>query len=230
MIHFDNVSKRYPGGHEALSRVSFRLPRGKMAYLTGHSGAGKSTLLKLIALIERPSRGQIILDGVNLSNISNRRVPYVRRNIGIIFQNHHLLYDRPVFDNVAMPLVIQGYRHKEIKRRVRAALDQVGLIKKERSEPITLSGGEQQRVGIARAIVHKPALLLADEPTGNLDPELSLEIMELFSRFNQVGTSVLIASHDLDLIHQIGAPMISLKDGMVIRDDIIQAEEKAGAA
>jgi len=199
-----------------------------MAYLTGHSGAGKSTLLKLIALIERPSRGQIILDGVNLSHISNRRVPYVRRNIGIVFQNHHLLYDRPVFDNVAMPLVIQGYRHKEIQSRVRAALDQVGLLKKERSEPITLSGGEQQRVGIARAIVHKPALLLADEPTGNLDPELSLEIMQLFSRFNQVGTSVLIASHDLDLIAQIGAPMLSLKDGMVVHDDITQKE--AGAA
>lgn len=230
MIFFDNVSKRYPGGHEALSRVSFRLARGKMAYLTGHSGAGKSTLLKLIALIERPSRGQIILDGVNLNNISNRRVPYIRRNIGIIFQNHHLLYDRPVFDNVAMPLVIQGYRHKEIKSRVRAALDQVGLLKKERCEPITLSGGEQQRVGIARAIVHKPALLLADEPTGNLDPELSLEIMELFARFNQVGTSVLIASHDLDLIQQIGAPILSLKDGMVVQDDITQPEKKAGAA
>lgn len=228
MISFDNVSKRYPGGHEALSRVSFRLGRGEMAYLTGHSGAGKSTLLKLIALIERPSRGQIILDGVNLSHISNRRVPYVRRNIGIVFQNHHLLYDRPVFDNVAMPLVIQGYRHKEIQSRVRAALDQVGLLKKERSEPITLSGGEQQRVGIARAIVHKPALLLADEPTGNLDPELSLEIMQLFARFNQVGTSVLIASHDLDLIAQIGAPMLSLKDGMVVHDDITR--KQTGAA
>lgn len=228
MICFDNVSKRYPGGHEALSRVSFRLERGKMAYLTGHSGAGKSTLLKLIALIERPSRGQVILDGVNLGHISNRRVPYVRRNIGIIFQNHHLLYDRPVFDNVAMPLVIQGYRHREIKKRVRAALDQVGLLKKEKSAPITLSGGEQQRVGIARAIVHKPALLLADEPTGNLDPELSLEIMQLFARFNQVGTSVLIASHDLDLIEQMGAPVISLKDGMVVHDDI--SENKAGLA
>ncbi len=230
MIHFDNVYKRYPGGHEALSRVNFRLPRGAMAYLTGHSGAGKSTLLKLIALIERPSRGQVILDGVNLSHISNRRVPYIRRNIGIIFQNHHLLYDRRVFDNVAMPLVIQGYGHREIRSRVRAALDQVGLLKKEKSDPITLSGGEQQRVGIARAIVHKPALLLADEPTGNLDPELSLEIMELFARFNQVGTSVLIASHDLDLIRQMAAPMISLKDGSVVRDDIASLADRAGAA
>lgn len=230
MIHFDNVSKRYPGGHEALSQVNFRLPRGGMAYLTGHSGAGKSTLLKLIALIERPSRGQVILNGVNLSHISNRRIPYVRRDIGIIFQNHHLLYDRRVFDNVAMPLVIQGYSHREIRSRVRGALDQVGLLKKETADPITLSGGEQQRVGIARAIVHKPALLLADEPTGNLDPELSMEIMQLFARFNQVGTSVLIASHDLDLIHQMGAPMISLKDGTIVRDDVAVLNKRAGAA
>ncbi|MCK5262893.1 MAG: cell division ATP-binding protein FtsE [Gammaproteobacteria bacterium] len=230
MIHFDNVGKQYPGGYEALRQVSFHLPRGKMGYLTGHSGAGKSTLLKLIALIERPSRGQIILDGVNLSHISNRKVPYVRRNIGIIFQNHHLLYDRPVFDNVAMPLVIQGYRHREIRSRTLAALDQVGLLKKEKSDPITLSGGEQQRVGIARAIVHKPALLLADEPTGNLDPELSLEIMELFARFNQVGTSVLIASHDLDLIQQIGAKSLSLKDGRVVHDELSPNETTVGAA
>lgn len=219
MIHFDNVSKRYPGGHEALSQLSFHLEKGKMAYLTGHSGAGKSTLLKLVALIERPSRGQIILDGVNLSTIRNKRIPLIRRNIGIIFQNHQLLYDRPVFDNVAMPLVILGYRHREIQSRVRAALDQVGLLKKEKAEPITLSGGEQQRVGIARAIVHKPGLLLADEPTGNLDPALSLEIMQLFERFNQVGTTVMIASHDLDLIAQIGAPVISLKGGRLTHND-----------
>ena len=220
MIKFDNISKQYPGGHEALRQVSFEVARGDMVYLTGHSGAGKSTLLKLIAIIERPSRGQIFLDGVNLNNISNRNVPLIRRNIGIIFQNHHLLYDRPVFDNVAMPLVILGYRHREIQSRVRAALDQVGLLKKEKADPITLSGGEQQRVGIARAIVHKPALLLADEPTGNLDPELSLEIMQLFARFNQVGTTVMIASHDLDLIAQIGAPVISLQDGRLTHDDL----------
>lgn len=219
MIRFDNVNKRYPGGFEALSNVSFHLPRGEMAYLTGHSGAGKSTLLKLIALIERPSRGNLILDGVNLGQVSNRKVPYIRRNIGIIFQNHHLLYDRPVFDNVALPLVIAGYQHREIGKRVRAALDQVGLLNKEKSAPITLSGGEQQRVGIARAIVHKPALLLADEPTGNLDPELSKEIMELFARFNQVGVTVLIASHDLDLIKQMGSPVISLNQGMLVHDD-----------
>ncbi|MCW9013839.1 MAG: cell division ATP-binding protein FtsE [Gammaproteobacteria bacterium] len=220
MIRFDNVNKRYPGGHEALSNISFHLPRGKMAYLTGHSGAGKSTLLKLIALIERPSRGNILLDGVNLSNVRNSKVPYIRRNIGIIFQNHHLLYDRTVFDNVALPLVIAGYQHREVGKRVRAALDQVGLLNKEKCAPITLSGGEQQRVGIARAIVHKPSLLLADEPTGNLDPELSREIMELFARFNQVGVSVLIASHDLDLIKQMGSPVISLSQGMLIHDDL----------
>lgn len=219
MIRFDNVNKRYPGSHEALGNVSFHLPRGAMAYLTGHSGAGKSTLLKLIALIERPSRGNVILDGINLSNVRNSKVPYIRRNIGIIFQNHHLLHDRPVFDNVALPLVIAGYQHREIGKRVRAALDQVGLLSKEKSAPITLSGGEQQRVGIARAIVHKPSLLLADEPTGNLDPELSLEIMQLFERFNQVGVTVLIASHDLDLISQMGSPVITLNQGMLVHDD-----------
>ncbi len=220
MIRFDMVSKRYPGGHEALNGVSFHLPRGRMAYLTGHSGAGKSTLLKLIALIERPSRGNIILDGVNLATVSNRKVPFIRRNIGIIFQNHHLLYDRPVFDNVALPLIIAGYEHREIGKRVRAALDQVGLLNKEKADPITLSGGEQQRVGIARAIVHKPSLLLADEPTGNLDPELSRSIMDLFARFNQVGVTVLIASHDLDLIKQMGSPVISLNQGQLTHDDL----------
>ncbi len=220
MIRFDNICKRYPGGHEALSNVSFHLPRGEMAYLTGHSGAGKSTLLKLIALIERPSRGNILLDGINLSSVSNRKIPYIRRNIGIIFQNHHLLYDRPVFDNVALPLIIAGYQHKEIGKRVRAALDQVGLLNKEKSAPVTLSGGEQQRVGIARAIVHKPGLLLADEPTGNLDPELSKEIMQLFARFNDVGVTVLIASHNLDLIKQMGSPVVSLNQGLLTHNDL----------
>ncbi|MCW9047377.1 MAG: cell division ATP-binding protein FtsE [Gammaproteobacteria bacterium] len=220
MIRFDNVSKRYPGGHEALSNVSFHLPRGEMAYLTGHSGAGKSTLLKLIALIERPSRGNLVLDGVNLSSVGNRKIPYIRRNIGIIFQNHHLLYDRTVFDNVALPLIIAGYQHKEIGKRVRASLDQVGLLNKEKSAPITLSGGEQQRVGIARAIVHKPGLLLADEPTGNLDPELSKEIMQLFARFNDVGVTVLIASHDLKLIKEMGSPVVSLNKGLLSHNDL----------
>jgi len=215
MIRFDNVCKRYPGGHEALNNVSFHLPRGEMAYLTGHSGAGKSTLLKLIALIERPSRGNLLLDGINLSSVGNSKIPFIRRNIGIIFQNHHLLYDRTVFDNVALPLIIAGFQHKEVGKRVRAALDQVGLLNKEKSAPITLSGGEQQRVGIARAIVHKPGLLLADEPTGNLDPELSKEIMKLFARFNDVGVTVLVASHDLDLIKKMGSPVISLNEGQL---------------
>ncbi len=230
MIRFDNISKRYPGGFEALSRVSFHLPRGKMAYLTGHSGAGQSTLLKLIALIERPSRGHIFLDGVNLNKVRNRRIPHIRRKIGIIFQNHHLLYDRSVFDNVALPLVIQGYRHRDINKRVRAALDQVSLLNKEKAFPITLSGGEQQRVGIARAIVHKPTLLLADEPTGNLDPDLSREIMQLFARFNMFGTTVLIASHDLDLITETGFPTISLNKGMIERNDLLHAETRERVA
>ncbi|MDH5518186.1 MAG: cell division ATP-binding protein FtsE [Gammaproteobacteria bacterium] len=220
MIRFDNVSKQYPGGFEALLGVNYHLPRGQMAYLTGHSGAGKSTLLKLIAMIERPSRGQVFLDGVNLNQIGKHKIPYIRRNIGIIFQNHQLLNDRTVYQNVAMPLIIAGFRHQEISKRVRAALDQVDLLNKEKAMPITLSGGEQQRVGIARAIVHKPPLLLADEPTGNLDPDLSKEIMHLFERFNQVGVSVLIASHDLNLIDEMGYPVISLDDGQLIRNDL----------
>ncbi len=220
MIRFDNISKQYPGGFEALLGVNYHLPRGQMAYLTGHSGAGKSTLLKLIAMIERPSRGQIFLDGVNLNQIGTNKIPYIRRNIGIIFQNHQLLNDRNVYQNVAMPLIISGCRHQEVSKRVRAALDQVDLLNKENAMPITLSGGEQQRVGIARAIVHKPALLLADEPTGNLDPELSKEIMQLFERFNQVGVSVLIASHDLNLIDEMGYPVISLDDGQLVRNDL----------
>ena len=187
MIEFQNVTKRYPGGQNALSNVSLNLGAGEMAFLTGHSGAGKSTLLKIISLIEKPTRGQALLNRINLKTISRHRVPYVRRNIGIIFQDHQLLFDRPVFDNVAMPLIIQGYRHLEIAKRTRAALDKVGLLNKEKSMPITLSGGEQQRVGIARAVVHKPMLLLADEPTGNLDPVLSREIMQIFLDFNQVG-------------------------------------------
>ncbi|VAW61614.1 Cell-division-associated, ABC-transporter-like signaling protein FtsE, partial [hydrothermal vent metagenome] len=162
-----------------------------------------------------PSRGNLLLDGINLSSVGNSKIPFIRRNIGIIFQNHHLLYDRTVFDNVALPLIIAGFQHKEVGKRVRAALDQVGLLNKEKSAPITLSGGEQQRVGIARAIVHKPGLLLADEPTGNLDPELSKEIMKLFARFNDVGVTVLVASHDLDLIKKMGSPVISLNEGQL---------------
>jgi cell division transport system ATP-binding protein len=213
MILFQNVSKRYPTGQEALSNISLELDDGEMAFLTGHSGAGKSTLLKLTALIERPTRGQIVVNRKNLNNLSTRRIPYYRRNLGIIFQDHHLLHDRSVFDNVALPLVIAGFRHREIGRRVRAALDKVGLLHKEKAQPITLSTGEQQRVGIARAVVTKPPILLADEPTGNLDPDLSREIMNLFLEFNRVGVSILVASHDLSLISTLGKPMIQLHEG-----------------
>jgi cell division transport system ATP-binding protein len=215
MIQFDNVSKRYPGGFEALNNVSFHLEVGTMAFLTGHSGAGKSTLLKLIAVIENATSGQVFVDGQNVARIGRRGIPYLRRKIGFIFQNHHLLFDRTVFDNVALPLIIAGYRHQEIGRRVRAALDKVGLLSKERLYPITLSGGEQQRVGIARAVVNKPLLLLADEPTGNLDPELSREVMDLFALFNRVGVSVLVASHDVALIEQFDYPVIKLDHGRV---------------
>ncbi len=203
MIRFDEVSKRYPGGKEALSRVSFELGSGEMAFLTGHSGAGKSTLMKLIIVMERPSQGQIFLAGTNLNRISNRQIPQIRRNVGVVFQNHQLLFDRTVYDNVALPLTIAGFRPREVGRRVRAALSKVGLADKEKQFPVTLSGGEQQRVGIARAVVNKPPLLLADEPTGNLDPDLSREIMDLFRQFNQVGVTTMIASHDLALVESM---------------------------
>ncbi len=220
MIVFDNVTKRYPGGHEALNGVSFELQRGEMVFLTGHSGAGKSTLLKLITLIERCTRGQIIVDSQNLTRLSPSRVPYLRRRIGVIFQDHRLLMDRTVFDNVALPLVIAGMRHQETARRVRAALDRVGLLDKEKAYPITLSGGEQQRVGIARAVVHKPSILLADEPTGNLDPELSEDIMHLFGRFQQVGVTVLIASHNLGLIARMNHRILVLRQGRLVNDEV----------
>jgi cell division transport system ATP-binding protein len=189
-----------------------------MAFLTGHSGAGKSTLLKLIALLERPSRGQVLINGLNLARIGRRRIPYFRRNIGIIFQDHQLLFDRTVFDNVALPLIIAGQPHREIGRRVRASLDKVGLLGKEKAYPITLSGGEQQRVGIARAVVNKPPLLLADEPTGNLDPELSREIMAIFEDFSQVGVTVLVASHDLALISSLPYRRLTLAQGRLHTD------------
>jgi len=216
MIRFDKVSKRYDGGSEALSRVSFELADGEMSFLTGHSGAGKSTLMKLIILMERASQGQVIVNGTNLNRVSRRQVPAVRRNVGVVFQNHQLLFDRTVYDNVALPLTIAGFSPKEVGRRVRAALSKVGLSDKEKKYPVALSGGEQQRVGIARAVVNKPPLLLADEPTGNLDPELSQEIMDLFSQFNQVGVSVLIATHDLDLVQRMAKRELILRQGKVV--------------
>ncbi|MFT6371471.1 MAG: cell division transport system ATP-binding protein [Gammaproteobacteria bacterium] len=221
MIEFKNVTKRYEGGFEALRNVNMQLGEGEMAFLTGHSGAGKSTLLKIIALIEKPTRGQALLNRINLKTVSKHKVPYIRRNIGIIFQDHQLLFDRTVFDNVALPLIIQGFRYQEIAKRTRAALDKVGLLRKEKAMPITLSGGEQQRVGIARAVVHKPMLLLADEPTGNLDPTLSREIMQIFIDFHQVGVSVLVASHDLNLIDELQKPVLTLSEGKMTHNDLL---------
>jgi len=218
MIRFDNVAKRYPTGREGLSGVNLDLAAGEMAFLTGHSGAGKSTLLKLIGLLERATRGQVWVNSRNLNKLKDRDIPYHRREVGMIFQDHRLLHDRTVFDNVAMPLVVAGMGHAEIKRRVRAALDKVGLLNKEKSPPISLSGGEQQRVGIARALVSKPPVLLADEPTGNLDPDLSREIMELFLQFNQVGVTILIATHDVDLVRSLGKRVIKLREGLVESD------------
>ncbi len=216
MIECRHLGKRYPGGHNALSDISLTIDRGEMAFLTGHSGAGKSTLLRLIALIERPSRGSLKVNGYDLSKLPNLSIPRYRRNLGIIFQDHCLLPDRSVFENVALPLQIAGEPAKLVARRARAALDKVGLLRKERAYPATLSAGQQQRVGIARAIVNRPAILLADEPTGNLDPKLSEEIMRLFVDFNRVGVTVLVASHDQALIHRFGERVIELKQGKLM--------------
>lgn len=216
MLRFEHVSKRYPDAGEALTDVSFHLHRGEMAFLTGRSGAGKSTLLKLVAMMEQSSRGNVLLDGQNISRISERKIPYLRRHLGLIFQDYKLLNDRTVFDNVALPLVVSGASYQEVARRVRASLDKVGLLGKEKKYPLALSGGEQQRVGIARAIVNKPKLILADEPTGNLDPDLSAEVMYMFEQFKQVGVSVLIATHDLELINHLEHRVLTLDKGHLI--------------
>jgi len=218
MIRFDNVSKRYPGGHQALNQVNFELGDGEMAFLTGRSGAGKSTLLKLIMLMERANQGQIVVNGKNIGRMARQQVPFYRRRIGVVFQDHQLLFDRSVYDNVALPLQIEGYPRHEAQRRVRAALDKVGLLSKEKMNPMLLSGGEQQRIGIARAVVNRPQILLADEPTGNLDPELAAETMTLFEQFNRIGVSMLIASHDLSLIAQLRHRILTLDNGKLIRD------------
>jgi cell division transport system ATP-binding protein len=218
VIQFDNLSKRYPGGFEALRNISFKMDAGEMAFLTGHSGAGKSTLLKLLMLMERPTSGNLLINGKNLNRLSNSQIPMYRRQVGVVFQNHQLLLDRSVFDNVALPLQVTGYPASEVGRRVRAALDGVGLLDKEQQNPMALSGGEQQRVGIARAVVHKPRILLADEPTGNLDPELSTEIMALFRRFQSVGVTVLIATHDINLINRMQLRIMRLEDGELTDD------------
>ncbi len=211
MIEFNAVSKQYPTGQLALYNVNLKLNQGEMAFLTGHSGAGKSTLLKLIALLDEPSSGEVIVAGQNTKTIKHRKTPAFRRNIGMIFQDHHLLLDRSVFDNIALPLKIEGMRHQDIKRRVRAALDKVNLLSKEDQYPMMLSAGEKQRVGIARAVVNKPAIILADEPTGNLDPDLASDIMHTFKQFNEYGSTVLIASHDHALIKEMKKRIIVLR-------------------
>jgi cell division transport system ATP-binding protein len=220
MIRFLNVSKRYPGGQDALRGIDFELAGSDMALLIGHSGAGKSTLLKLIRVIERPSHGQILIGDRNLRTLKRRDIASIRRQIGIIFQDHKLLNDRTVFDNVALSLIVAGVSYRESNKRVRAALDKVGLLKKEGMMPVQLSGGEQQRVGIARAVVNRPAILLADEPTGNLDAALSDEIMDLFVEFNRIGTSVLIATHDLRQIERLNKPVLKLDQGKLIKNDL----------
>ncbi len=218
MIVFDRVGKQYDNGHEALKAVSFVLPPGQMTFLTGHSGAGKSTILKLILLMERASAGAITVNGMNLAQAGRSRIPVLRRSIGMVHQNHHLLFDRSVFDNVALPLLIAGFRQPDIDRRVRAALDKLGLLGKEKLTPLMLSGGEQQRVGIARAVVNRPPVLLADEPTGNLDSTLAAEIMDIFEEFARVGTSVLIATHDLALIARYRHRLLTLCAGELVQD------------
>ncbi|WP_110631966.1 cell division ATP-binding protein FtsE [Salinicola salarius] len=219
MIAFEHVGKRYGGRFEALADINFRVERGEMLFLTGHSGAGKSSLLRLIMRLERPSRGRVLVAGHDLDQLHISQIPYYRRQIGVVFQDHQLLFDRDIFANVALPLTIQGVEPGDAARRVRAALDKVGLLHRERALPIELSTGEQQRVGIARAVVNKPALLLADEPTGNLDPQLSADIMRLFEDFNRIGTTVLVASHDLALIARLRHRVLKLRDGRLIGDE-----------
>jgi len=213
LISFQRVYKRYPNGREALSELGFDLATGEMAFLTGHSGAGKSTVLKLIALLERPTRGQVLVNGVNTSKVTRRHIPAFRRQVGVVFQDHRLLTDRPVYDNVALPLVIAGAPRRELDKRVRAALDQVGLLGMEKNFPTELSAGEQQRVGIARAVIAKPPVLIADEPTGNLDPDLALEVMNVFKRLHDVGVTVLVATHDVHLIERLRVRRIHIEHG-----------------
>ncbi|EKE73034.1 cell division ATP-binding protein FtsE [Gallaecimonas xiamenensis] len=220
MIRFEQVSKAYSGGAQALQNVSFHLGKGEMAFLTGHSGAGKSTLLRLITLQERPSAGKVSINGHDISRLRSAQIPLVRRDIGIIFQDHRLLMDKTVFENVALPLIVVGFTAGEIRKRVQTALGWVGLSDKAHCYPIQLSGGEQQRVGIARAVVNKPPLLLADEPTGNLDPKLSMDILRLFEDLNSLGISVLVATHDLGLIARMRHHTFTLKQGRMLGDSL----------
>lgn len=215
MISFNQVRKRYPGGYEALSNVSFEITQGEMAFLTGHSGAGKSTLLKLVAGIERPNSGSVLVNNQNVGVLKAGALPFLRRNLGIIFQDHKLLFDRNVFDNVLLPLQICGFDHRESAKRVRAALDKVGLLKREKANPIALSGGEQQRLCIARAIVNRPSILLADEPTGNLDADYAQDIMAIFKSFHQVGVTLLISTHDAGVLQDTRVRVLNLKHGVL---------------
>lgn len=219
VLRFDNVSKRYPGGHDALTEVSFEVATGEMLFITGHSGAGKSTLLKLIHLSERPSRGAVLFGERNLMKVRGRRVSLHRREVGVVYQNHQLLMDRSIYDNVALPLILRGMRRSDIGKRVRSLLERLGLGPRERALPSQLSAGEQQRVGIARAVIGEPLLLVADEPTGNLDPTLSAEIMTLFSSLPERGTSVIVASHDLGLVKRMKKRVLVLDHGR-LADDI----------
>ncbi|MFG6159028.1 cell division ATP-binding protein FtsE [Halomonas sp. 1390] len=221
MIAFEHVGKRYGGRYDALANIDFRVCRGEMVFLTGHSGAGKSSLLRLIMRLERPSRGRVRVAGHDIDRLHHSQIPFYRRQIGVVFQDHQLLFDRSIYHNVALPLEIQGIERREAARRVRAALDKVGLLHREAALPIELSGGEQQRVGIARAVVNKPALLLADEPTGNLDPQLSADIMGLFEDFNRIGTTVMVASHDLALIARLRHRTLRLSEGRLVADEEI---------
>lgn len=218
MITLKHLGKTYAGGYDALLDINLHIEKGQMAFLTGHSGAGKSSLLRLLALIDRPTRGSIKVNGHEISRLANHAVPAYRRSLGIIFQDHRLLPDQTIFENIALPLYISGHPHDLVKRRVRASLDKVGLLSKEKNLPDALSSGQQQRIGIARAIINKPTILLADEPTGNLDPDLSREIMNLFAQFNQVGVTVLIASHDHYLIETFDHRVIELSQGQLVGD------------
>ena len=213
MISFSHVNKRYPSGYQALKNVSFNIDEGEMVFITGHSGAGKSTLLKLVAAIERPNSGSVLIRGQNIASIKQRAIPYLRRNLGLIFQDHKLLFDRSVFDNVLLPLQICGFDHRDSAKRARAALDKVGLLAREKANPIALSGGEQQRLCIARAIVNRPAILLADEPTGNLDADYAAAIMDIFRSFHQVGVTLLIATHDENILRGFQGRTLALSHG-----------------
>ena len=215
MIRFDRVSKRYPNGRDALREVSLQVEPGEFVFLTGRSGAGKSSILKLIGLLERPTRGTVTVNGQDTASLPVRAIPAYRRRLGMVFQDHQLLMDRPVYDNVALPLVVADAPFRDIDKRVRAALDQVGLLEQVRALPSELSVGEQQRVGIARAVVGKPVVLIADEPTGNLDRGLALDVMRLFRRFQEVGVTVVVATHDLSLVEEFGQRSIHIDDGKV---------------